>query len=658
MSLRFRQVHLDFHTSGEIPGVGSAFDKREFQRTLTEAAVDSITCFSVCHHGYSYYPTQIGQMHPSLKFDLLRAQIDAAHEVDIRVPVYLSAGGNEAAATAHPEWREVLPPDVTSWGAAGPLKPGFHKLCFNTPYLDYLCRLTEETATLFPDADGFFFDIILQGQCCCPACLKGMQNAGLDPEDPADRCRFADQVLEHYYQRITAAVRNHHPAMPIFHNSGHVSPGRIDRLRYFSHLELESLPTGGWGYDHFLQSAAFARKTSLEFLGMTGKFHSSWGEFGGLKHPNALCYECAAMMASGAKCSIGDQLHPSGKLDASTYEIIGRAYREVREKEPFCRGAQNVADIAVISAEAFRLPEREADTGIGRLLTESHFLFDVLHPEMDLSPYRAVMVADELPLTGAFAEKLTAYRQRGGKVILSGASGLNCPFDLGGSVGQKSEFNPTYLLPAPPYRPEFCSTPFVMYGSPMNLQVTTGKSLGDIYDPYFNRTLAHFCSHQHCPNRPTPNGFAGGILTANTLYFAHPVFKLYYQAGAVVLREFLAAVLTEFLGDAVTVRSNLPSLARLTVTRQEREKRTLIHLLYGNMVKRGNGVPGTWLGDKIEVIEELLPLPETKLELHVSAPVKRVSLQPQDVELAFAVHGNWLAITAPSFACHQIIAVE
>ncbi len=656
--MRFRQVHLDFHTSGEIPGVGRAFDKKEFQQTLTEAAINSITCFSVCHHGYSYHPTEIGEMHPSLKFNLLREQINAAHAIGINVPVYISVGGNEVAATAHPEWREVLPAGITSWGADGPLKPGFHKLCFNTPYLDYLCRLTEETAKHFPDADGFFFDIILQGQCCCPVCLKGMQNEGMDPENQADRRRFASQVLENYYQRINSVVQKHHPDMPIFHNSGHVSSGLIGRLQYFSHLELESLPTGGWGYDHFPQSAAFARKSGLEFLGMTGKFHSSWGEFGGLKHPNALRYECAAMIASGAKCSIGDQLHPSGKLDASTYEIIGRAYREVREKEPFCHAAENIADIAVIPAEALQLPDRDADTGIGRFLLESHFLFDVLHPDMDLSPYQAVIIADDVPLTGEFADKLAAYLQRGGKVVLSGTTGLKSPFDIGGEVEQKSEFNPTYLLPTPTCRPEFCSTPFVMYSSPMNLRVTTGESLGDIYDPYFNRTLAHFCSHQHCPNRPVPNGFSCGTITANTLYFAHPVFKLYYQTGSVVLREFLANALTIFLGESVTIRTSLPSLARLTVTCQKCANRTLIHLLYGNMVKRGNGVSGTWLGDKIEVIEELLPLPETKIELKITSQVKRVSLQPQDVELPFNIHGQWLAITAPSFVCHQIIAVE
>ena len=152
MSFSFRQIHLDFHTSGEIPDVGTAFDKSEFQRTLREAAVDSITCFSLCHHGYSYHPTKIGTMHPSLSFDLLRG---------IRVPVYLSAGGNELCAQTHPEWREINPPGVSPWGARSLFEPGFHKLCFNSGYLDHLCAMIEEVMVLFPDADGIFLDIVL-----------------------------------------------------------------------------------------------------------------------------------------------------------------------------------------------------------------------------------------------------------------------------------------------------------------------------------------------------------------------------------------------------------------------------------------------------------------------------------------------------------------
>jgi len=649
MQLRFRQVHLDFHTSGEIDGVGAQFDPKEFQQTLTEAGVDSITCFSVCHHGYSYHPTQIGMMHPSLEFDLLRAQIDAAHEVGIAVPVYISAGGNEVAAYRHPEWREITPPEVSPWGVRDELHPGFHKLCFNTGYLDYLCRLTEETVSRFPDADGIFFDIILQRQCCCPQCVADMLARGMNPENPEDRKAFSLDVLQKYYEATTAAARKHNPTMPVFHNSGHLALDRLDLLKYFSHLELESLPTGGWGYDNFPKTAAFARKTGLEFLGMTGKFHSSWGEFGGLKHPNALRYECAAMIASGAKCSIGDQMHPSGKLDRSTYEIIGQAYREIKRKEVFCRDAVNIADIALISAEACGAESRDSDIGASRILLEGHFLFDVIHPSAAFDAYKMVILPDSIPVSIELAERLKAYVARNGKLLACGESLKGLPLDFGAAVGSSSGFFPTYLLPGPEFRSDFVTTPFVIYGANLELTVTTGMSLGEVYYPYFNRSIGHFCSHRQTPNRPEPSGFSGGVIRDNAAAIAYPAFTLYRRDGAVVMRHFLTKVIAHLLGPDITVTDNMPGTARLTVTEDRINRRKIIHLLYGPAVKRG---------ENIEIIEDLPPLCDVEISLLISERIKTVTCEPEGRAIPFKIAGRRLHCKIDRFSCHQMVAVR
>ena len=68
--MRFRQVHLDFHTSGLIPEIGGRFSKEQFQKALKLGHVDSITVFSKCHHGWAYHFSKANEMHPQLKFDL------------------------------------------------------------------------------------------------------------------------------------------------------------------------------------------------------------------------------------------------------------------------------------------------------------------------------------------------------------------------------------------------------------------------------------------------------------------------------------------------------------------------------------------------------------------------------------------------------------
>lgn len=95
--MKFRQVHLDFHTSEAVPDIGKDFTKENFQKMLKAGHVDSITVFSKCHHGWSYHPTKANKMHPGLSFDLLGAQIEAAHEIGVKTPVYLSAGLDENA---------------------------------------------------------------------------------------------------------------------------------------------------------------------------------------------------------------------------------------------------------------------------------------------------------------------------------------------------------------------------------------------------------------------------------------------------------------------------------------------------------------------------------------------------------------------------------
>ena len=72
----------------------------------------------------------------------------------------------------------------------------------------------------------------------------------------------------------------------------------------------------------FPLSARYIDPLGIPFLGMTGKFHTHWGEVGGYKHPQALIYEVGAMLAQGARVSIGDHLHPSGQLETSTLRLV------------------------------------------------------------------------------------------------------------------------------------------------------------------------------------------------------------------------------------------------------------------------------------------------------------------------------------------------
>ncbi len=670
--LRFRQIHLDFHTSGEIPNIGSEFDKKEFQQTLLDARVDSITCFSSCHHGWSYHPTKVGKMHPHLDFDLLGAQIEACKEVGINVPVYLTAGVNDVAADAHPEWREIDETGTYLGWSKNVLEPGFKTLCFNSPYMDYLCEQIAETMNRYPNCDGIFLDIITQAPCCCKYCREVIEEKGLNPADTSDRQKCAELALERYYKRSTETIWGINADMPVFHNSGHISKGKPELLKYFSHLEMESLPTGGWGYDHFPISAKYAMGGNRDYLGMTGKFNTTWGEFGGFKHPNALLYEAMAMLAFGSKCSVGDQLHPSAKLDKSTYKLIGKAYKEVEKKEKWCQNTENIADIALVNQEAVNKldlsshKDSAADTGAARILLENHYLFDSVDDKTDISDYKLVILPDGIKISDDFKQRLKDFLARGGKLMLTGESGFdaggNPIFDIGAACEGESRFCPDYIEISPELQPDFVSTPLVMYMPSKRVKVGSGKSLGKVYDPYFNREGTHYSSHQHTPYKPEHSGFDCGVINGNILYLAHPVFSIYRWYGAAAYKHYICNCIDMLLGSGKSLNTNLPSTARVSLMDQPEENRLVLHLLYAEKTCRGGDMKFSGGNVKaagtIEIIEELTPLHNIEISLKTDKTIKSVNLQPENRKLDFESAENMVDFKIDSFNCHAMIVMD
>lgn len=91
--LPFPQVHLDFHTSEQIEGVGKDFDPDGFADTLVQAHVNQICCFARDHHGMMYSESKRFPecVRPHLvRRSVLPELIEACHRRGIRVPIYVT----------------------------------------------------------------------------------------------------------------------------------------------------------------------------------------------------------------------------------------------------------------------------------------------------------------------------------------------------------------------------------------------------------------------------------------------------------------------------------------------------------------------------------------------------------------------------------------
>ncbi len=645
-TLPFRQVHLDFHTGDCMPDVGSLFSEENFREALTVGHVNSITLFGKCHHGWAYYPSAVVPMHPTLKTDLLGRQLAVCREMGVRTQVYVSAGLDEHMANTRPQYRTVNHGQENSL-----LGAHFHQLCLNNDdYLAYLCAQVKEVMERYGDQiDGVFMDICTPTPCFCPSCIRTMTEMGLDPENNGDLARHARLVYDKYTGAINRTVAAIDPKMPVFHNCGNLP--RDDRAWTFAntaHLELESLPTGGWGYDHFPMSAAYCRVLGREFSGMTGKFHKTWGEFGGYKHPNALRYEAALSLAMGAKCCVGDQLHPLGRFDLPTYRLIGTAYAEVERKEAWCRDVTAVTDIALWSTGS------GSDVGANRILLEGKYLYNIIDGECALEDYKLVVFPDTAVFDDALAARVNAYLERGGRILLSGTSGTKDGAffrDFGLRFEGEDPHDNTYMIPRYDMKGNGIA-PYLMYRR--GYAVTADDSvrvMADRQDSYFNRTFRRFCSHSTTPNDPGSLQ-PGCVISADGCigYIGWNVFDEYRANGSYHHKQMVCDMLDALLGDEKTLVTDLPSNGVTTLTYQAGERRFVNHVLYAVTKLRGS----------VEVIEDAIPIRDTHVSLRLpgTPAVRRVYSAPDNTDVPYRYEDGVLSYTVPEFVFHGMVVID
>ncbi|HEY5582978.1 MAG TPA: beta-galactosidase trimerization domain-containing protein [Ruminiclostridium sp.] len=658
-----RSVHLDFHTSEKIVEIGEGFDPKDFAATLKKADVQSITCFARCHHGMIYYDTKFAARHPGLKRNLLKEQIDACHEVGIKVPIYIACGWDEYCARKHPEWleRTVNGEPVGTHhipDGPGPLEAGWKTLCFNTPYADYVEEQTVEVLEKFGSSvDGIFFDILFQEACYCNYCLEGMISDGLEPTVKSDAEKYAKKVLFDFKKRLFDKIRSYNKECPIFFNSGHISSEIRHEIEFYSHMEIESLPSGIWGYEHFPITVRYARNLGLEYTGQTGKFHKSWADFGGFKNKASLEFECFNALANGAKCSIGDQLHPSGVINKSTYELIGSVYSQVKEKETWCEDVIALTDIGVFNPEAIGKSDGNIDSsisGVYRMLIEAHYQFDIIDEQMDFNEYRLIILPDKILLDSSLKLKLDAYQHGGGKIILSYKSGLDYEekeFVLDGIGIQKvgdAEFSPDYIVAGKAINEGLFDTEYVMYDRGMWVEpFESTEILAKIWNPYFNRTYKHFSSHKQTPiEKESP--YPAIVKNDNILYFSHPIFYMYHKNGMKAYKQLVINGIKMLIGRGL-VETNAPSTSHITLNYQKKDNRYIVHLLHYIPEKRCT---------EIETIEEVIPLYNITLQIRISSKVSKVYMAPEMTQLPFEVCGDYINVTVPKVDGHAMVVFE
>jgi hypothetical protein len=562
---------MDFHTSPLIPDVGVEFDAPTFAKTLQEAHVNSVTVFAKCHHGMCYFPTQTGVSHPALgERDLLGEQIEALHRLGIRAPIYTTVAWEEDVAQKHPEWRQLTKNGAfAKWDApfeaSDPGHQGTWKLnnFLHPDYQAYIeAHIREICSRYGSDVDGFFFDILFfaPGSGYSPASLAFRKKHNLMAEDADTFARFNGMAQKAFSQRFTRLVMSMVPNATVFYNSqndSNMDPAVGPRARAANqtHCEIESLPSGSWGYYHFPRMARAQGRWGKPWLGMTGRFQRMWGDFGGIKPQAALEYECFRAQALGGANSIGDQLPPRGTLDPAAYKLIGAVYGQCKEAEPFYQNAALLpAEVGIFSASHAGHDGGSSEEGAVHMCQETHYDSAVLDSMDAFDDYKVLLLPDSTIVDPGLAKKLEQFHENGGTLILSHKSG----FDAEGNwaldfipltfSGEEDRF-PTYWRATKRFDPEMADSDRVVYAQGMKVRRPKGAHiLVDRVLPYFKRTAVTFSSHFQTPPIAKTDRHPAVLRGEGFVYFADPIFAEYRKTGNIAVRDVWKQVLRELIG--------------------------------------------------------------------------------------------------------------
>ena len=170
--------------------------------------------------------------------------------------------------------------------------------------------------------------------------------------------------------------------------------------------------------------------------------------------------------------------------------------------------------------------------------------------------------------------------------------------------------------------------------------------LAKVYEPWFDRTYAHYCSHRNTPYRPEPAAHPAAVQKGSVIYLAHPLCRLYREYGAQLFREVVLKALARIYTPVY--RASLPSAGRTRLTFQPEDSRYVFHAAYASPIQRGF----------VSVLEDMPAIADVRVEAAIPHPVECVALVPNGEALPFTQENGKLSFTIPFVQCHQAVEIR
>jgi len=515
------------------------------------------------------------------------------------------------------------------------------------------------------ELDGLWIDGDGPSTCYCDECVRQLREKGLDPLDGGVQHTHKVALNYSFLKRIRDVVKATRPSCLMCpQNQG--SYGLAKRAPLVDYTDQEALFTDAvhYGYHYSPTVLRYARGFGIPIYGLTVFFKDFWADFGGLKLPAQLHTEMASYVAQGARCDIGDQVHPNGQLDPAVYHVIGRVYRHMERLEPYLEQAVPVTEAALLaSGSDLESPCNEMNYGWVKLLTESRVMFDIVERDTKWEErYALVILPEKLQVDQAMANRLRNFIATGGAVIVTHKSGLLAGTDkswlesYGLHYQGVSPFKPAYMVPKANFTDDIPAYAYALYeGASQWRAEAPATALAALGEPLFQRSPEHYNSHaQTTFDHITP--YAAVARSGRVALMAFPIGQGYYNQGFWIYRRAFQKALSEVL-PVPLLQSDAHLSTELSLTHQAaklsaaRKERYLVHLV--------NYSPVRTTPKHTDFFED--PVPLVNVQVRVNLPLKvstAKTLYSGEILPVRRAAGGGVEVVVPRVDIHEVVCLE
>jgi hypothetical protein len=463
-SASFLGLHFDFHAREEEERVGANINRDVVGAVLERVRPDYVQCDCKGHAGISSYPTKVGFAAPGLLGDILRVWRTVTAEHGVALYVHYSGIYDVKAVEVHPDWARL-----DEQGRIDPRNASVYG-----PYVDELMIPQLKELIDEYDVDGVWVD----GDCWAltrdysQLALEAYRSAGFGDApprlavetaplwsvrradmpmieqgtrlDPSFR-QFSEVQREgfrQYLRRYVDELHEHCPTFQIASNWAFSSLMPEAVTADVDYLSGDSATV--FGSDLRLDPRFFVRQGKpwdIMTWTFVGHGPQSANPAASTKSVAQLCQEAAVIISLGGGYQSYANQRTIGEGSGRLLELMTAVADFCRQRQRYCHGTDLIPQVALLhSSSAFydraprlfdSLGQLNALLGTLNCLLDAQQVVEILleHQVADLiDRYPLVLVPEWEDMPSWLVERLIAYIENGGRLLITGARSL-VPFE-------------------------------------------------------------------------------------------------------------------------------------------------------------------------------------------------------------------------------------